>query len=107
MDCTVTNKISREELNLALDKLNYDAQITWRISSDKLHKKFTFKDFKTAFEFMTQSALVAESMDHHPEWFNVYNKVIVDLTTHDTGGISAKDFELAGAMEEIAKKVSA
>ena len=62
-------------------------------------RTFTFADFSEAFAFMTRVALLAESQDHHPEWFNVYNKVVIDLTTHDAGGISAKDFELAEAME--------
>ena len=74
----------------------------WRVVNGKLHRELQFADFVTAFGFMTQVALLAEKRDHHPEWFNVYNKVVIDLTTHDAGGISAKDFELAKAMEALA-----
>lgn len=75
----------------------------WTLKDGKLHREYKFADFVTAFSFMTRVALVAEKRDHHPEWFNVYNKVIVDLTTHDAGGISDKDIELAKAMEALAK----
>lgn len=74
----------------------------WRVVNGKLHRELQFADFVTAFGFMTQVALLAEKRDHHPEWFNVYNKVVIDLTTHDAGGISAKDIELAKAMEALA-----
>jgi 4a-hydroxytetrahydrobiopterin dehydratase len=67
-----------------------------------LHKTFQFRDFSEAFGFMTRVALAAEVMDHHPEWFNVYKTVRVDLRTHDTGGITELDFALAGRMETIA-----
>lgn len=66
---------------------------------DAITREFVFADFAQAFAFMTQIAIQAEKRNHHPEWFNVYNKVIVELTTHDAGGISASDFELARAME--------
>jgi 4a-hydroxytetrahydrobiopterin dehydratase len=75
----------------------------WSIKAGKLHRDFQFADFVAAFGFMTRVALVAEKRDHHPEWFNVYNKVSVDLTTHDEGGISDKDLDLAKAMEGLAK----
>jgi len=75
----------------------------WRVKDGKLHRELQFADFVAAFGFMAKVALVAEKRDHHPEWFNVYNKVVVDLTTHDAGGISDKDFELAKAMEALAK----
>jgi 4a-hydroxytetrahydrobiopterin dehydratase len=67
-----------------------------------LHREYRFTDFVEAFGVMTSVALVAERMNHHPEWFNVWNTVRVDLTTHDAGGITANDFELAEAMERIA-----
>ncbi len=71
----------------------------WTVVAGKLHREYLHADFIEAFGFMTRVALIAERMNHHPEWFNVYNKVIVELTTHDAGGISASDFELARAME--------
>ncbi|MDH4016036.1 MAG: 4a-hydroxytetrahydrobiopterin dehydratase [Actinomycetota bacterium] len=74
----------------------------WSIEAEKLHREFRFADFNEAFAFMTRAALVAERMDHHPEWFNVYSTVRVDLTTHDAGGISELDFELATRMNAFA-----
>jgi len=76
----------------------------WSLEGGKLHKAFTFKDFVEAWGFMSAVALVAESMGHHPEWCNVWNRVTVDLTTHDAGGVSALDFDLAARMEGIAGK---
>ena len=76
----------------------------WSIKNNKLHNTFQFENFIQAFSFMTQIALVAEKMDHHPEWFNVYNKVDVSLITHDAGpGITEKDFLLAQKMSSSAK----
>jgi 4a-hydroxytetrahydrobiopterin dehydratase len=73
----------------------------WTLRDDRLHREYKFADFVEAFGFMASAALVAERMNHHPEWFNVWASVTVDLTTHDAGGITAKDFELAAAMERI------
>lgn len=70
---------------------------------DAILKKFTFKDFNEAFGFMTRVAIKADKMDHHPEWFNVYNKVQITLSTHDVGGLSHKDVTLAKFIEEVAK----
>jgi len=69
---------------------------------DAITKTFVFADFSEAFAFMTRVALAAEAMDHHPEWSNVYRKVVVTLTTHDAGGVTAKDIELAAAMNRFA-----
>ena len=88
-----------------------DAQITaelatlegWTRAGDKLHRELKFKDFVAAFGFMASVALVAEKLDHHPEWFNVYNTVRVELSTHDAGGITGKDFQLARAIDALAK----
>lgn len=66
---------------------------------DAITRKFEFKDFNAAFAFMTRVALLAENMDHHPEWFNVYNKVDVTLSTHDAAGVTEKDIAMAKAME--------
>jgi len=71
-------------------------------SKEAISKTFTFKDFNQAFGFMTRAALVAEKMNHHPEWFNVYNRVEVTLNTHDAGGLTALDFELATKMDGFA-----
>jgi 4a-hydroxytetrahydrobiopterin dehydratase len=67
----------------------------WTLRDGKLHREFQFKDFITAFGFMSSVALIAESMNHHPNWSNVYNKVTVDLTTHDAGGVTEFDVEFA------------
>jgi 4a-hydroxytetrahydrobiopterin dehydratase len=74
----------------------------WRLVDGKLHRDLAFADFVAAFGFMTQVALLAETMNHHPEWRNVYNRVTIDLTTHDVGGISDKDFVLAAKIDEVA-----
>ena len=70
---------------------------------DAISKKFVFKDFNEAFGFMTRAALVAEKMDHHPEWFNVYKTVEVTLSTHDAGGVTELDLKLAEAMDRLVK----
>lgn len=75
----------------------------WSAGDDFLTKVFRFDDFAQAFGFMTRIAIIAEKMDHHPEWFNVYNRVDVTLTTHDAGGVTQKDLILAQAMEKAAK----
>jgi 4a-hydroxytetrahydrobiopterin dehydratase len=74
----------------------------WSIQAGKLQRQFKFRDFVTAFGFMTQVALVAEAMGHHPEWFNVYNRVTIDLTTHDANGITLKDIALAQRANSLA-----
>src|SRR4051812_19393578 len=74
----------------------------WTVEGGKLHREYRFTNFVEAFGAMTCAALVAERMNHHPEWFNVWNTVRVDLTTHDAGGITAKDFERAEGRERSA-----
>jgi 4a-hydroxytetrahydrobiopterin dehydratase len=69
---------------------------------DAISKRFTFRDFNEAFGFMTRAALVAEKLDHHPEWFNVYKTVTVTLSTHDAGGLTELDVKLAETMERLA-----
>jgi 4a-hydroxytetrahydrobiopterin dehydratase len=95
-------KLTEQAIADALTALNASATSPWKVVDGKLHKEFQFKDFNQAFGFMARVALVAESMDHHPEWFNVYRTVRVDLATHDAGGITELDFGLAGRMETIA-----
>ncbi len=73
----------------------------WSLAAGKLRREFLFDDFSGAFGFMARAALVAEKMDHHPDWSNVWNRVAVELWTHDAGGITDRDFELAGAMNRL------
>lgn len=89
-------KLSDSSIERELQSLN-----GWSIENKKLHREMTFSDFVAAFGFMTQIALIAERMDHHPEWFNVYNRVTIDLTTHDAGGISERDFTMARAIDAM------
>jgi 4a-hydroxytetrahydrobiopterin dehydratase len=98
----MATKLSESEIRSALRKLK-----GWKVVDGKLHREFKFDDFIHAFGFMTSCAIVAEAMGHHPEWLNVYNRLIVDLTTHDAGGISAKDFELAGKLNSLYPKAAA
>jgi len=73
----------------------------WVVRDGKLHREFRFRNFNQAFGFMTRAALCAETMDHHPEWSNVYATVIVDLVTHSENGVTKLDFDLALKMNEI------
>lgn len=77
----------------------------WSVVDGKLHKEYKFADFIHAFGFMATAALAIEKMNHHPEWFNVYNRVTIDLTTHDAGGITSKDTDLAKLLDEIAARL--
>ena len=90
--------LSASELDLALQELK-----SWSIEKGKLHCQFQFPSFVKAFGFMTSVALVAETMGHHPEWCNVYNRISVDLITHDAGGITMNDIHLAHKMNELAE----
>lgn len=94
-------KLSHEATALALSDIDH-----WSLSEDQrsITKEFSFGDFTQAFGFMTECALVAEKMDHHPEWSNVYRRVEVLLTTHDVGGLTVHDFKLARAMDKIAAR---
>jgi 4a-hydroxytetrahydrobiopterin dehydratase len=74
------------------------------VKGGKLHREVAFADFAQAFAFMTDVAREAEALQHHPEWFNVYNRVVIDLTTHDAGGITTLDFELARRAEDLAAR---
>jgi len=76
----------------------------WTSDGTKLTKQFKFKNFVEAFGFMTRAAIHAEKLNHHPEWFNVYNRVDVTLTTHDTGGLSELDGKLARLMDELSRE---
>jgi 4a-hydroxytetrahydrobiopterin dehydratase len=96
-------KFSEQQIQAALTVINepLDNDHKWNIVDNKLSKTFKFKSFIRAFGWMSQIAIWAEKLNHHPEWFNVYNKVVVQLTTHDVGGISELDFKLAEKMELI------
>ena len=76
--------------------------LCWSVLNGKLHKDYEFADFDAAFGFMKKASFEIEKMNHHPEWFNVYNKVTVDLVTHDAGGITENDTKLAGILNELA-----
>ncbi len=89
-------------IDTALKELNKGSETLWSIKDDKLFREFKFSNFISAFGFMTQVAMLAERANHHPEWFNVYNTVAISLTTHEAGGISKRDFELA---QEISKLI--
>ena len=89
-------KLESEEVNRRMTGLS-----GWELREGKLHREFRFADFAGAFGFMSSMARVAERMNHHPEWFNVYSRVVIDLTTHDVGGLSEKDFEMAAAADRL------
>ena len=78
----------------------------WSILHGRLHREFQFTTFVRAFSFMTGVALVAERLNHHPEWSNVYGKVVIDLTTHDAGGITARDVELARQVSALLQEMT-
>lgn len=77
----------------------------WTLVNGKLHREYKFPEFSHAIGFMATTAPAIEKMNHHPEWANVYNRVTVDLMTHDAGGVTRKDLELAALLEGIAKKL--
>ena len=77
----------------------------WSVKDGKLHREYKFPDFAHAMGFMMTAAPAIERLDHHPEWANVYNRVTVDLATHDAGGITQKDCDLAALLEGLAKKL--
>ena len=79
----------------------------WKVVSGKLHREYKFKNFEDAIAFMVRSSLEIAKLDHHPEWFNVYNIIKIDLVTHDVGGISNYDFILAKKLEKIASSLRA
>jgi 4a-hydroxytetrahydrobiopterin dehydratase len=100
--------IPASEVTVAIVKMTaeqIDAELAkhpgWIMRGGKLHRELVFDGFVEAFGFMTSVALVAEAMNHHPEWSNVWNKVVIDLTTHDAGGVSARDFRFAVAIDKL------
>ena len=99
---TRPTKLTESEITAALATLP-----GWTQAGGKLHREYKFADFIVAFGFMSSAALVAQAMDHHPEWSNVWNTVRVDLATHDAGGVTALDLKLAHSMEELAVRLLA
>jgi 4a-hydroxytetrahydrobiopterin dehydratase len=92
-----TNRLSAAEIEQAVKAL-----AGWSVVAGKLHRELRFADFIAAFGFMTRVALVAEAMGHHPDWSNVYNRVVIDLSTHDAGGLTRKDLDLAARIDALA-----
>ena len=93
-------KLTPDDLKAALKDLP-----SWSIEHEKLHREYKFPDFAHAFGFMTTAAIEIEKRNHHPEWLNVYNRVTVDLTTHDSKGITQKDIDLALLLERLSAKL--
>ncbi len=91
---------------MRLSQLDIEEQLKnlsgWSVVNEKLHKEFEFASFNEAFGFMTRAAMEIEKMNHHPEWFNVYNRITVELTTHDVGGITKNDVNLAKILNSLA-----
>jgi 4a-hydroxytetrahydrobiopterin dehydratase len=96
----MTQKLTPDARKAALAKLKGWSDVAGR---DAISRKFAFKDFNEAFGFMARAALIAEKLDHHPEWFNVYNRVEVTLSTHDAGGVTERDVKLASEMDRLAE----
>ena len=93
--------LTKEALGSAMEGLP-----EWRVVEGKLHRKYQFADFVHAFGFMAAAAVTVEAMNHHPDWRNVWNRVEIDLWTHDAGGITGLDSELAGKLEALANKLT-
>jgi 4a-hydroxytetrahydrobiopterin dehydratase len=89
-------KLTEQEVEQQVTKLQ-----GWKLANGKLNKTFEFDNFVQAFGFMTKVAMHAEKMDHHPEWFNVYNRITIDLVTHDVGGLSNYDIKLAEIINKL------
>jgi 4a-hydroxytetrahydrobiopterin dehydratase len=89
-------RLSPEKISEELKNLS-----GWSIKDEKLHRDFEFESFNQAFGFMTRAAMEIEKMNHHPEWFNVYNRLTIDLMTHDAGGITQNDVELAKILNSL------
>ncbi len=89
-------KLSQEEIDEELKNLP-----GWSVVNEKLHKEIEFESFNQAFGFMTRASMEIEKMNHHPEWFNVYNRLVIDLMTHDAGGITSNDINLARILNSL------
>lgn len=89
-------RLSQTDIDKHLEDLS-----GWSVINEKLHKEFEFESFNQAFGFMTRAAMEIEKMNHHPEWFNVYNRITIELTTHDAGGITKNDIDLAKILDSL------
>lgn len=89
-------RLSQEDIDVEIKNLP-----GWTVVNEKLHKEFQFESFNQAFGFMTRAAMEIEKMNHHPEWFNVYNRITIELTTHDAGGITKNDVNLAKILNSL------
>ncbi len=89
-------RLSQEDIDDELKSLQ-----GWSVVNEKLHKEFLFDNFNQAFGFMTRAAMEIEKMNHHPEWFNAYNRIVIELTTHDAGGITKNDINLAKILNSL------
>jgi 4a-hydroxytetrahydrobiopterin dehydratase len=94
---TRVEKLTDDQVRSELEQLP-----GWSLAAGKLHREFRFSDFVGAFSFMTRVALAAEAMNHHPDWSNVYRTVVIDLQTHEAGGVTRRDVELAGRINRLA-----
>ncbi len=94
--------MSRDPVDAVALAAHLEAHPAWSVVDGKLHRELRFPDFIEAFGFMTRAAIVAQSMDHHPEWSNVYGTVVIDLVTHSAGGITEKDLDLSRALDALA-----
>jgi len=97
----MTEKFSQDAIDISLRKLNEKSNQLWCIKEEKLYREFKFSDFVSAFDFMTKVAMLAEKANHHPEWSNIYNIVVINLTTHEVGGLSNRDFDLAQDISKL------
>lgn len=97
----MVEQLAKKDVDAKLAELNSDAAGDWTLHKDKLTKEFKFENFVQAFGFMSSVAILAEKHGHHPEWSNVYDTVDIALTTHEAGGITQRDFDLAKAIETI------
>lgn len=95
-------KFNDQEIETGLLELNHGLKQPWQTDGSKLYKEFVFDNFVQAFGFMTSVAIIAEKQNHHPDWSNVYKRVNINLTTHEAGGITSRDFEMAAAIERRA-----
>ncbi len=93
--------LQAEQIPGQLNTLNQGLSEPWSLADGKLHKQFVFANFIQAFGFMTRVAIHCEKINHHPEWSNVYKTVVIDLTSHDVGGLSERDFDLAKRIESV------